>query len=95
MTKRAFFAEAASLGVEVDVSADYDGSRNFQAYGPAGKQFVGSACHITFLGTYEKGVTPDWKWMIAEIQQDECDEEERRLSEARVDRKELTRHSVE
>ena len=29
------------------------------------------------------------------IEENECDEEERRLSEARVDSKELTRHSVE
>tara|TARA_R110002096_G_scaffold121309_3_gene262581 strand:+ start:2715 stop:2975 length:261 start_codon:yes stop_codon:yes gene_type:complete len=71
-TKKAFFAEADRLSVEVDVSSDYDGSRVFSAYGPAGKQFVGSACHTTTLGDYEKGVTPNWKWMIAEIQQDEC-----------------------
>ena len=71
-TKKAFFAEADRLGVEVDVDADYDGSRTFFAYGPAGKQFVGSTTHCTFLGDYEKGNTPNWKWMIAEIQQDEC-----------------------
>ena len=71
MTKEAFFAEADRLGVEVDIGGDLDG-RFFQAYGPAGKQFVGSAGHTTFLGNYEKGVTPNWKWMIAEIQQDEC-----------------------
>jgi len=72
MTKKEFFAEAERLDVEVDVSADYDG-RHFSAWCPAGKQFEGSGCHTTFLGTYEKGVTPDWKWMIAEIQQEECE----------------------
>jgi hypothetical protein len=72
-TKKAFFAEADRLGVEVDVSSDHDGSRTFFGYGPAGKQFVGSACHTTTLGDYEKGDTPNWGWMIAEIQQDECE----------------------
>ena len=75
MTKEAFFAEADRLNVQVDIGRDLDG-RFFQAYGPAGKQFVGSACHTTFLGTYEKSVAPDWKGMIAEIQQDECQNEE-------------------
>jgi len=72
-TKKAFFAEADRLGVEVQVWGDYDGSRSFQALCPAGKQFDGSSCHTAFLGDYEKGDTLNWKWMITEIQQVECE----------------------